>query len=64
VATIYEMPDEAVQWIDRMIQYNAYGGKMNRGLTTMAVRQTLAQSQGKKLTNKVKSLHFLKHHTA
>lgn len=50
--TIYEMPDEAVKWVDRMIEYTVAGGKMNRGLALMAVQQTLAQSKGRELSNK------------
>jgi geranylgeranyl pyrophosphate synthase len=51
--TVYEMPTEAVAWVDRMIQYNVAGGKMNRGLTVMAVQQTFAQANGQTLTAKV-----------
>lgn len=50
--SVYEMPEEAVKWVDRMIDYTVAGGKMNRGLALMAVQQTLAQSQGRTLSNK------------
>jgi hypothetical protein len=50
--TVYEMPDEAVKWIDHMLEYTVAGGKMNRGLAIMSVQQTLAQHKGKKLSNK------------
>ena len=59
--TVYEMPDEAVKWVDRMIDYTVAGGKMNRGLALMAVQQTLAQSQGRTLSNKV-NLHLVTRH--
>ena len=51
--TIYEMPDEAVKWVDRMITYNVAGGKMNRGLSCVAVAKTIAESNNRKLSNKV-----------
>ena len=51
--TIYEMPHEAVRWVDEMIAYNVAGGKMNRGLATMAVHRTFAEAKGIPLTNKV-----------
>lgn len=51
--TIYEMPDEAVRWVDRMITYNVAGGKMNRGLSCVAVAKTIAESKNRKLSNKV-----------
>ena len=51
--TIYEMPSEAVAWVDKMIQYTVAGGKMNRGLSLMAVQKTLSDAKGRALTNKV-----------
>ena len=36
-----------------MIQYNVAGGKMNRGLTVLAVQQTFSKAQGRPLTDKV-----------
>ena len=50
---IYEMPTEAVQWVDEMIRVNAFGGKMNRGLAVMDVRKIFAAAQGKNLSNAV-----------
>ncbi len=47
------MPDEAVQWVRRMLTYTVAGGKMNRGLSLMAVQTTLAQSAGRSLSDKV-----------
>ena len=49
---LYEMPDEAVEWIDRMIKYTVNGGKMKRGLALMAVQQEIAKAAGQTLTNK------------
>ncbi len=51
--TIYEMPEESVNWIKRMLTYTVAGGKMNRGLSLMAVQQTLAVADGRTLSNKV-----------
>ncbi len=49
---VYEMPDEAIVWIERMIKYTVSGGKMNRGLALMAVQQELAAEEGRVLSNK------------
>ena len=51
--TIYEMPSEAVQWVDRMVKYTVAGGKMNRGLALMDVQKTLAKAKGQSLSAKV-----------
>jgi farnesyl diphosphate synthase len=53
--TVYEMPEEAVQWIDRMIDYTVAGGKMNRGLAMMSAYSTLMTEKGRKLSTKVSS---------
>ncbi len=50
--TIYEMPEEPTDWIKRMMQYTVAGGKMNRGLAAMSVQATLAESNGKKLSDR------------
>lgn len=50
--TLYEMPQEAIEWIKRQIEYNAYGGKMNRGLSVLSVHREFAKSKGFKLSNK------------
>ena len=57
--TIYEMPDEAIKWVDRMITYNVAGGKMNRGLSCVAVAKTIAKSKGRQLSNKVRGKNQL-----
>ena len=46
------MPAEAVTWIDRMIEYTVAGGKLNRGLATVAVLKTLATASGRTLSSK------------
>jgi len=50
--TIYELPNEAVRWTERMLDYTVAGGKMNRGLALMAVQQTLAKAKGQELSKK------------
>lgn len=41
----YEMPPHAVAWMDKMINYNIVGGKMNRGLTVIHSLQSLVESR-------------------
>ena len=53
ISSLYEMPDEAVKWLDRMIDYTVAGGKMNRGLAMMSAYKTLLNSKGTNLTIKV-----------
>lgn len=36
-----ELMDEAAAWVDRMVEYSVPGGKLNRGLTVVAVYRTL-----------------------
>lgn len=50
--TIYELPQESVKYIEGMIEYTVAGGKMTRGLTTMAVSKIFASENGRKLSNK------------
>jgi farnesyl diphosphate synthase len=51
--TVYEMPEEAVQWVDDMLKYTVAGGKMNRGLAAMSVQKHFTQAQrGTGLSNK------------
>ena len=50
--TVYEMPFEATDWVDKMIEYTVNGGKMNRGLAMMEAQKLLAKAAGRKLTNK------------
>lgn len=39
--SVHEMPEEALAWVTKMIDYNVKGGKLNRGL---AVRQDTTHS--------------------
>jgi hypothetical protein len=54
--TVYELPDEAVRWVERMIPYTVAGGKMNRGLAVLAVQRDFASHAGRTLSNKVSNL--------
>jgi len=49
---VYEMNDEAVEWIDKMIRYTCFGGKMSRGLCVLNVVTEMAKSQGRAPTPK------------
>ena len=49
----YELGEEATEWVQRMMTYTVAGGKMNRGLATLSVRNTFAKLVGHNLTNKV-----------
>mmetsp|Transcript_15759 Transcript_15759/g.53479 ORF Transcript_15759/g.53479 Transcript_15759/m.53479 type:complete len:396 (-) Transcript_15759:115-1302(-) len=50
LSSSYEMKVEAVAWVERVLDYNVMGGKMNRGLATQSCIKTLAVAQGKTLT--------------
>jgi len=39
-----EMPETAVEWCKTMMDYTVPGGKLNRGLTVVAVHRTLTQA--------------------
>lgn len=62
--SIYEMPDEAVRWVERMIPYTVAGGKMNRGLAVLAVQRDFASHGGRKLSNKVRSYNRQEMHSS
>jgi hypothetical protein len=47
------MPEEAVAWTNRMVNYTVSGGKMNRGLAVMSAHSILAKAKGKTLSIKV-----------
>lgn len=51
--TVYELPQEAVDWVAEMIPYTVAGGKMNRGLAVLDVQRTFAKHNGQQVTNKV-----------
>lgn len=56
--TIYELNPDAVAWTEKQLRYNAYGGKMNRGLSILSVTQEFAKANGRKLTNKVRNVYI------
>lgn len=37
----HEQPDDACAWVKHMMEYNVPGGKLNRGITVVAVHKTL-----------------------
>ena len=41
----HSMPPSAVSWASTMIDYNVVGGKLNRGITVLAVQRTMKQSR-------------------
>jgi farnesyl diphosphate synthase len=43
--TQHELCDEAVDWVDKMLEYSVPGGKLNRGTTVLAVVRTLLQRE-------------------
>lgn len=47
---LYEMPANEVKWVERMLQYNVKGGKMNRGLMVVESVLELATFKGQKLS--------------
>jgi len=49
---LYEMPANEVKWVERMLQYNVKGGKMNRGLMVVESVLELAQFKGQELSPK------------
>jgi farnesyl diphosphate synthase len=50
--TKYELPEESVQWVERMIHYTVAGGKMNRGLSCVDVQRAFCKMQkNRDLTN-------------
>ena len=43
MATKHEMPTEAVDWVVEMMNYTCPGGKLNRGMTVLAVARSFAE---------------------
>ncbi|OQS04034.1 farnesyl pyrophosphate synthetase [Thraustotheca clavata] len=39
----YSMPEEALQWVNEMVDYNCIGGKLNRGISVIHCAEALAQ---------------------
>lgn len=52
--TVYEMPNEAVKYVDRMIAYTVAGGKMNRGLSVLDSHAKLIEATRRKVTPKAR----------
>jgi hypothetical protein len=52
---LYELSPEAVQWVEKQIRYNGYGGKMNRGLSILSVHREFVKAKNAPLTNKVRN---------
>jgi hypothetical protein len=47
---LYEMPAKEVLWVERMLNYNVKGGKMNRGLMVVESVKELAKYKGQALS--------------
>jgi farnesyl diphosphate synthase len=47
---LYEMPPNEVKWVERMLEYNVKGGKMNRGLMVVESVLELASFKGQTLS--------------
>lgn len=47
---MYEVPAREVKWVERMLNYNVKGGKMNRGLMVVESVKELAKFHGKTLS--------------
>ncbi|KAG1701553.1 hypothetical protein DVH05_010854 [Phytophthora capsici] len=50
--TKHQLPQEALDWVDEVIEYNCIGGKLNRGISV--VHCTQAMAPGKILTPELK----------
>lgn len=51
VTTKHELPAVSQEWVSKMVDYNVQGGKLNRGLTVLAVHRTLiTHMQNRSLT--------------
>ncbi|CAH0479746.1 unnamed protein product [Peronospora belbahrii] len=40
--TKYQLPQEALEWVDEMVEYNCIGGKLNRGLSVIHCTKEMA----------------------
>ncbi|CAI5717768.1 hypothetical protein KXD40_001126 [Peronospora effusa] len=40
--TKYELPQESLNWVDQLIEYNCIGGKLNRGLSVIDCTKAMA----------------------
>lgn len=48
---LYEIPPKEVDWIERSLEYNTQGGKMNRGLIVVETGVAIMKHQGREPTN-------------
>ena len=55
---LYEMPNEAIEWIDHMIRYTVDGGKMNRGLALVQVVNEFCKSEANKSKLTLDNMRF------
>ncbi|CAE8650071.1 unnamed protein product, partial [Polarella glacialis] len=49
--TFYELPQKEVDWVERSLEYNTQGGKMNRGLIVVETGVAMMKHQGREPTN-------------
>lgn len=47
----YELPSREVAWVRRMLMYNVYGGKMNRGLMVVESGMQILEALGRPIDN-------------
>eukprot|EP00490_Sorites_sp_Unknown_P009228 CAMPEP_0114695682 /NCGR_PEP_ID=MMETSP0191-20121206/71658_1 /TAXON_ID=126664 /ORGANISM="Sorites sp." /LENGTH=463 /DNA_ID=CAMNT_0001992281 /DNA_START=6 /DNA_END=1394 /DNA_ORIENTATION=+ len=48
---LYELPPKEVSWVERSLEYNTQGGKMNRGLIVVETGVALMKHQGREPSN-------------
>lgn len=48
---LYELPSKEVSWVERSLEYNTQGGKMNRGLIVVETGVALMKHQGREPSN-------------
>lgn len=48
---LYELPSKEASWVERSLEYNTQGGKMNRGLIVVETGVALMKHQGREPTN-------------
>lgn len=49
---LYELPNKEVQWVKDSLEYNAIGGKMNRGIIVVETGVQMMRGQGREPTNR------------
>mmetsp|Transcript_106572 Transcript_106572/g.254444 ORF Transcript_106572/g.254444 Transcript_106572/m.254444 type:complete len:498 (-) Transcript_106572:39-1532(-) len=48
---LYELPSKEASWVERSLEYNTQGGKMNRGLIVVETGVALMKHQGREPSN-------------